>query len=176
MIEGAPQGYSLWIIPPAPVYEKISVLIERFSKRFNTSRFEPHLTLLGGLDGKEEELNNKTKDFSKLCQPLTITLQRCDFLHQYFRCLFINVNQTPALVRSYAEACRIFEKMPDLLFSPHISLMYGEISRAQKYSLIYDEIGESVDLSFKAAGVNLMKTEGEVKYWKRVSCHLFRDA
>ncbi len=45
-------NYSIWIIPPEPIFSQLSKTVNELSSRYACPVFEPHLTLLGNIDHK----------------------------------------------------------------------------------------------------------------------------
>jgi len=88
------QGYSLWLIPTGETYDRLNNIIVSLSKRYKTQYFEPHVTLVGGILGSEDDVISKTSQLTALLHPHMIELSRIDFLNEYFRCLFVKARET----------------------------------------------------------------------------------
>lgn len=44
--------FFLWLTSVGEGYDRVAELIDQLSERYRGPRFEPHLTLLGGLEGE----------------------------------------------------------------------------------------------------------------------------
>ncbi len=158
------KGYSLWLIPAGEVYQKLAKTISQLSRQYSAPNFEPHITLLGQLARPEEEVLSKTSQLATLLRPLEIKLTRVDYLDQYFRCLFIRVEETKEVVKANLKAREVFSRQNDPQYTPHLSLMYGHFTPKIKEKIIA-EIGREFNLSFKVRNIYLFSTKGEPKDW-----------
>jgi 2'-5' RNA ligase len=119
-----PISYSVWFIPEGNKYDILHSLIINISKKYTYIEFMPHVTLLGGFLGEENDLKNKTKNLAKKIAPLTIKFNEIAILNEFFRCLFfkIKTNHIFNHARSLAVDTFLYE---DYDFLPHLSLAYG---------------------------------------------------
>ncbi len=160
-------GYSLWLIPSNDVYRRLTETISQLSRKYSTPKFEPHITLIGEVDDIEEELVSKTGQLASISNPFTVKLTYVDYLDQYFRCIFLRVEETDDLMMANNKARETFGRQQDPKFMPHLSLMYGNFSSELKQQVIV-EIGRNFNLSFDINSVHLFSTDGEPKDWYRV--------
>lgn len=158
--------YALWLMPSGQVYDRLSGLITRLSTAYATLQFEPHVTLLGGLIGPEEEIEAKTLHLSTLIRACTITLVRAEYINEFFRCLFLRAEDTDELLTAHLKARKIFNRMEEPRYMPHLSLMYGDLPAEIKEEIIRD-IGKEWHTSFDVKSIHLFSTEGEPKEWHR---------
>ena len=105
--------------------------------------FEPHITLLGGIQGRsKEDVLALTEELasSSTIAPFQITFDRVacgDIFHQ---CLFILCEKTEALLAANAAARRAFNvdaSAPD--YMPHLSLLYSDIDISTRNALVEEE-------------------------------------
>lgn len=132
----AAKRYSLWLMPPPDVAQAISEVIERLSIAYATSRFAPHLTLLGGITGSEAALRDVAAALTARLEPLPARPLGIGRTDEYYRCLFIEVALNDALLDAHVLAQRFFETYDDRPFMPHISLLYGQLEPDEKERLI----------------------------------------
>ena len=160
-------GYSLWLMPSGHVRNRLADLISRLSGEYSSPGFEPHVTLIGNLPGPERETVSKTSELAASIRPLKIELDRVDFLDEYFRCLFIRAKKTEGLMQANLKARRVFGRLQDPAYMPHLSLMYGNFAPAVKRGVIAT-IGKEFDFGFVAKSVHLFSTGGKPGDWYRV--------
>jgi len=118
---------ALWIRPPAPARARLEAALDRARLRFGGPRFEPHVTLLGGIELAPQQAQPALQRLAHGLRPFTIRLGRADRRPgDYFRRLFLRVEPDPALeeARRAAQAC--FGGADGAAFEPHLSLVYGE--------------------------------------------------
>lgn len=161
------EGYSLWLMPSGDVYNKLATLISRLSQEYSTPNFIPHVTLLGEIMGSREEILSSTSRLATLIPPYEINLTVLAYLKEYFKSLFIKVEETTDVMNANLKARKIFNRQPDPKYMPHLSLMYGDFSRRTKEEIIV-RIGEGFKISFKARSIHLFSTNGEPRDWYRV--------
>lgn len=156
--------YSIWLIPRGAVYHKLDHLISLLSKSYRTPNFEPHVTLIGGVTGSENEILEKTAQLASLLRLFQIKLTQVNHFDEYFRCLFVRVEEVKPIVEANAKAREIFGKKDDLEYLPHLSLVYGNLTPETKEEIIA-KIGRKFDLRFEVKSFSLFSTQGEVKDW-----------
>jgi len=161
------KGYSLWFIPDNEIYDMLSDLISKLSSRLHTPVFEPHLTLIGEVEGEEKGIIQKTEELASAIRPFEITLTRIGYLDHFFRCLFIRAEESGNLLKANEKAKEIFGRMDDPKYMPHLSLVYGNLTEEKKKDVIA-ETGENFGISFVAGSIHLVKTTGETTDWKKI--------
>ncbi len=161
------KGYALWLMPSGDVYKRLAKIISQLSGEYSTPDFEPHVTLLPRLIGPEEEIVSKTSQLATLVRPYGIRLTKVDYLDEYFKCLFIKVEETEHVMDANAKAREIFNRQQDPKYMPHLSLLYGNFPPKTNEKII-TEIGKDFDLTFEARSIHLFSCDGEPKDWYRV--------
>ena len=161
------RGFSLWAMPTGNVYAELSEVIGQLSHRFESPSFEPHVTLLSGLDGPTKELTHKAATLAATIAPFKISLQRFGYLEKYFRCFFIHADRTNALLEVHQRASLLLGRSPDRGFLPHLSLVYGSLSAIEKEVLASD-LRLPMSIEFVVDALDLFSTEGEPRQWRRI--------
>jgi 2'-5' RNA ligase len=160
-------GYSIWLIPENGVYRKLSDLISQLSREHNTPSFDPHVTLIGGVLGSEQEVVSKTDRLASIIKPYKVGARNVEYLNEYFKCLFLRVKETDEVVRANSEARKVFGKQSDLKYMPHLSLMYGNLSPQAKEQIIA-KIGREIPVTFDVNSIRLFSTNGRLEEWYEV--------
>jgi 2'-5' RNA ligase len=159
--------YSIWLMPSGETYRQLSGLIFRLSQQYASPNFEPHVTLLGGLMGTEEELVSKTLQLAALLRPFTVELDQVEYLDEYFRSLFVRVKETRAIMEANKQARLVLGHKGGPAYMPHMSLMYGDKSPDLKEEII-DRIGRKFEHKFPVTDIYLFSTASATKDWYRV--------
>lgn len=115
-------------------------MIDRLSNRYHGPRFDPHMTLLGDIDGNLSAVEQKIKDLAKGLEKLELTLGPVSFSTTYFQSVFVRVNSNAKLMQLNLEAKKLFD-MENNVFMLHISLLYGDHDMATR-----EKAAASVDL------------------------------
>jgi|Deesub1362A_J573_1020465.scaffolds.fasta_scaffold00395_18 2'-5' RNA ligase len=161
------RNHALWIMPSGDVYERLSGLIRKLAEEYSTPVFEPHITLAGGLIGDGEDVISKTSQLASLIKPYEVMLTTVEYLDEYFKCLFIKVEETAGIMNAHLQAKKVFALPHDTKYMPHLSLMYGSLTPEKKEEII-KETGKRFDMSFEVKSLHLYCVEGEPEAWHRV--------
>lgn len=158
------KGYTLWLMPKGQLYEKLKALIKKLANENNGPAFEPHVTLLGGIELSEEEVIKRTTQLVKDQKPFYVTLKQIEYEDFYFRTLFVKAEITEFSQSLHNRAKQIFEKdIPP--YMPHLSLLYGNYPVDLKERII-TEIDREQRAQFEVSSIFLNKEFGEIKDWK----------
>jgi len=160
--------YSLWLMPPAPVRGRFADLIAHLSERLGTPRFEPHLTLSGGVFASPADPLARVADLAGRHPPVPVRLTHAEYTDAYFRCLYVRAALTPTLHALQCAAAEALGQQPDRDFMPHLSLVYGRLGPERKEHIL-DAIGRRFDLDFLADRLALYAPEGEPAAWRPVA-------
>lgn len=167
MAEMQTDQFSIWIVPSGDFYSEYKRIIQEFSKEFGTPEFDPHVTLLGGLTGTYADIFEKTKQLAALLKPYLLELENFGYEDYYFRSLYIKVRQSEKVMEAYKTAIKVF-KVPDPQpYMPHLSLLYGNISLAEKRAAT-SRIQFEVNRSFRVDQLSLYLVSGKVNEWRVV--------
>lgn len=159
---------SLWLLLPQEVHARFQALITRLSVRLGTPAFGPHITLLGGLTGTEEDLCRRTRVLAGALRSFEVRLLEAAWLDEYYRCLFVEVAPSRALSAAHEAAGRHFDQQPDARFYPHLSLVYGKLGQKEKMQIL-DDIGKTFDESVRIEHIALYDTSGPPSEWRCVT-------
>lgn len=158
---------SLWLMPEGDVFDHYFETIAKLSQRLATPAFFPHVTLLGLIDETNEEVESKTVKLAAQFHPFRIEFTGVGALDEYFRCLFVRVKETPALLTAHQQVRELFGRKDDPPLMPHLSLVYGDLEPLTK-EIISNELGEGYLRSFYVRSLHLFLTHGEPSDWQRL--------
>ena len=163
------KGYSIWLIPKGNIYKKLSNIIGGLSLQHSSPIFEPHVTLLGGIIGNQEEIIANTKKLALIIKPYKVQLAGVDFIDYYLKALFLKAIGTKSVLKPNEKTCAIFKMKNNGEYLPHLSLIYGDFPEALKKEVIENENLRSLKANFIVDMIYLFKTEGEVRDWKKIA-------
>ncbi len=164
MVLHSAHAYSIWLKPAGEVRAGLAGIISRLSREYSTPLFEPHVTLIGGLTGQEEELIAQTRQLAGQLRPFVVQLGEVGRLDEFYRCLFIRVQETEPVMKANAQARKVFQRESDDKYMPHLSLLYGNLPPAVKEEIMA-QIGRRFRRSFPVDRIHLVSTQGEPKDW-----------
>jgi len=155
--------YSLWLVPEESALSKFLKIIGDLSEKYNSPKFEPHITLLSRIEGEEDDLIKKTEELVSFLSTLTITLESFGFSKYPHKALYLNVKKTDELLSAHEKASEIYSHNAE--FAPHMSLLWGTFDIDLKLKII-EELGEQND-TFKISSVELYDiTNEDENLWK----------
>lgn len=172
-------GYSLWLVPDtkSEVYRVLAQCISDIAKEYQTPNFVPHATLLGGVDGNEEDVRNKTRKLAEMIAPYEMELGEVGSNGIYFQILFSKVEQTEVVMRPNIVAQKVFGVEKGKYF-PHASLTYGDFP-LETVAVLQQQLRERchsiTGKKFLVQDIELWRTEGEVKDWRKVATFPFKS-
>lgn len=158
---------ALWFELDEVSAHRFSDAIDALSERFSTPRFLPHITVFNGLsldqtpaiafvDGLVQDSNDVTVDFTDI-----------GYDDMWSRSLHVRVVPSERM-------CEIHDRVanwlgvPGPLYSPYLSLLYGEFAKHQKMRAVEDmqlHLPERANI----AAVSLWHTDPtSVSMWKRL--------
>ncbi len=126
------------------------------------------MTLAGSIVGPAREVESKVKDLARRIPPFTVRLTTVEGREEYFRCLFVRVDQTHPIMSAHEAAREIFRFPKQPAFMPHLSLLYGSLPSKEKERLIAS-LGRRFELEFKAATLHLYLIKREPEAWRRLA-------
>lgn len=162
--------YSLWLTPSGEQARRLAETIERLGRIHGGPRFDPHLTLLGGLSGAEDLMLAATERIAAVLQPIVMRFHGIEFGDEPYRCLYLRVAEDDDLMAAHREAMRRFGRTVDPSFMPHLSLFYGTLS-PERRTAIAATLEERRYAACRAARLRLVATGGEPPSWRYVREH-----
>jgi len=161
---------SVWIVPAGDALTRIEKLMRRMHARTGGPRFKPHLTLLTGSETTQADAGLKLKHLAARLKPFEIALDRIEWQRDYFRCLYLAAKATSELAAAQRAAYEVFEMNPPPPFTPHVSLVYGDVDEALKRELAA-EAGSRLEVGFTATAVELVNASPSVAVtgWKTLA-------
>lgn len=156
--------YSIWLMPPAALRERFAELIDALSRRLGTPRFEPHITLAAPRAVTDAQALSEAQRLATRLAPVPLRFNGIDHTDAYFRCLFLRAVKTPEILAAHRRACAELGEPIEADYMPHLSLVYGEIDRAEKEKMIAD-VGARFPAEFVADGIAVCSVVGPPDAW-----------
>jgi 2'-5' RNA ligase len=162
----AERTYSLWLMPTGAVAQRFAQLIGQLARRYASPVFPPHVTLVGSIKAREEEMIGKTRELASLIHAFPIRLNTIAFTDAYYRALYVQAEPSTTLLAAYQQARKLFPDEHKPGYTPHLSLLYGDFPQTTKVKMIH-EIGEDLAEEFEAERLYLYLTEGQTDTWQQ---------
>lgn len=159
------KGYSIWLIPDGKARDILNSIINKFSKKYNSPYFQPHVTLIGEIEESENLIIEKACLLAQELYEFEIKLESYGQTEDYFRSLFLEAHKGRFILEANNKAREIFKVADKQQFLPHLSLIYGNLSNEAKEGMI-SEIKDSLPISFNVNKLHITSTLGEPKDWR----------
>lgn len=151
--------YHFWLKPSGKAYDILKKTIAELGETYQAPFFEPHVTLLSSLPGSEEEILLQSLQLGRSLQPFGLQLTDPAYGNQYFQCVFLKIQKTPALMNAHELAKRLFEKEVTS-YMPHLSLLYGNYSSGLKEQIV-TTLPATLSLTFTIDKIDLIRAGSE---------------
>lgn len=158
--------YSVWIIPPQPVFDELSKVILDLTIEYNAPIFKPHMTVLGNIDRELGNIQKAAKTVAKGTEKLSLSLGPISFSTTYYQSVLVGVNSTAQLMKLNLDIKKLLD-IENSVFMPHISLMYGDHDMETR-----EKIAAKIKLqsnSFIAAEIVIIPEKSEPKEWEPIA-------
>lgn len=124
--------FGLWLMPEAGARDDLRARIAGLARGYGGVPFEPHVTLLGGVNDEAAGLAARLQTLAAQLRVMTVRPAEIQHRPEYFRCLYIKIVPDAALDRARGLARSLFRHGATAPFEPHISLLYGDLPEALK--------------------------------------------
>lgn len=165
--------YSLWLRPFGDIAFSIQQRINKLSEKYQTPSFEPHVTLLSGIRYGETELIQLTETLAGALKPFDLLLTKAGYRDKFYQSLFVHIKKSKELMNAYETALQLFGYEADEEFIPHLSLLYGDLSREEKERIL-SVMGREFHIRFQVHSLLLVNTEGKPADWKKIHLAEFK--
>lgn len=135
--------YSLWLVPTGEAFRGLQKTIRALSHKYNTPGFSPHVTLASGIGGSPAEVVSRGKELTQHVKSLQVAFPGVEGRDEYYRCLFLRAKESRCLLEAHRRAVQVFGLPAHAGFMPHLSLVYGNLSRAQKAGIIAEAVSQA---------------------------------
>ncbi len=158
-------GCSVWLVPENTAAKKITSIISELSQRYATPLFEPHITIAKGIKNTNN-LPGRFREFFKSTLQFELSTGGINIDEHFFKCVFIEVEKTAFLSDLRKKADSYF-RVPERQYNPHISLLYSDISMAER-----ERTARSLSVDIKKFAIKKVKlylTIGKAYEWKELA-------
>jgi 2'-5' RNA ligase len=156
--------YSIWLMPSDKELMRYQEIIDEFSLRFDTPGFEPHITLFTGIETLTDDLIYQISVLAALTDTFELMFKELALKNNYFQAIYLKPDFNNSLSTMNEELTVLFPSV-NYAFKPHLSLLYGNISKENKEDYLR-QFDSTILGSFHATTLRIMKTVGEVEMWQ----------
>lgn len=145
------EKFSIWLAPQSADYLELDRLIVELSDRYETLKFEPHLTLYSGACKDRDFCSRMIAEAAAGTGAITLTIGGIHATAEFFKTLFIEFEDSSRLSDLNRKIKAALNQDSGYTLKPHLSLMYKELKidrklevartiSISKTAIVFDEI------------------------------------
>lgn len=167
------ETYSIWLVPDRETraYRTLDGLIGDFAQSYSDAPdFEPHVTLLSGIEMDEAAVEARLRDLVRDHNPFGVEFGDVSCSTTTHQCVFLLVAPSVTLLRFRRTASELFDR-EERMYVPHLSLVYSGMNMEDRVRLARSIDAESLPDDVQVDTVKVVDTGGSVPDWRTVSTH-----
>lgn len=150
-------AHSIWLTLDPAGEARLSPLIDALAAEYARPSFQPHITLLGELDG-DPDATAAELDGLDWPENSTAEVTGVDWGGTYFTAIFLQLTVPRALYEIREGVSQSLLGRAPKLYRPHASLAYGPIEAAEKQRLIGKFAEEFAGAKFRIGAVAVVSS------------------
>ena len=163
-------GYSIWLEPEGNLKGRLNKVIQTLAQENGTPVFEPHVTLIGGMEGSEADIKRNTESLALKMKPFSIELTGqigCEETWQ--KAVFVCVRETDPVMEANRLARLEFNLPSGDIYKPHLTLMYSDSILMERRIAITRGLNRlDVTGQFDVSRIRLNRN-GKVEEWVKLA-------
>lgn len=162
--------YGLWLVPDrqSKEYETFQNIINEYSEKYDDApKFEPHVTITGGLETTEDIAREKTEKIANNTDPVDLQFKEPHCSTTRFQCVFILVEPSENLLNINQDTIGEFNKDP-YMYVPHLSIIYSDIDVKERRNAVDSLQNTDLPNSVSADTIQLLESSGNVDDWDMI--------
>ena len=156
---------SIWLTPADEDADYLQNIINKLASVYRAPVFSPHMTLLSLVDLNPKELQSVLTNVAQEITPLFVTMSGLNHTNNIWKTVFIELEEAPELIALQQRVVTQLSTAPPYEYLPHLSLIYKEMSTAQREDIIRNL---TVMNSYKMDKITGMRTGTDVEKWEQV--------
>ena len=126
------ETYSVWLMPESDWAREFKRIVDDLADCFETPRFVPHLTLIGGQPFDRVDLGRRVKSLVAGSRSIWRPIVDVALGDAYFRSFYALFGAEGALLSLKQRTDRAVLGVEQAGFIPHVSLLYGTVEAGRK--------------------------------------------
>lgn len=130
-----PPPTAVWLLPSTDDALRLTAIIDDLAARHGSPRFEPHLTVLGGLRLDPARTQAVMRRIADRTAPMELAIRGVRHSPVFFESVFLRIEDDRRLQALRGQLCVDLGHRPHRAPAPHVSLVYGELPEDLRRSL-----------------------------------------
>ena len=165
--------YSIWLVPDrgTDAYQQLEETIGEYAQRYEDApEFEPHITVVGGVEGDISALEEGVRSFAEDQDSFSVDFTRVHCSTTRHQCVFLLVEPTVDLLSLHQKAVEVFD-VDAGMYVPHLSLVYSDMSMEERLEMVESIDTTALPSDVPIGEITLVKTSGPVSEWETVATY-----
>lgn len=157
--------YAIWLTFSKNDRDYLKNIIDAISEKYNSPKFEPHVTVYGLIDLKFDFIDNIINEVTQNCNSCIVKKSNVLQSEELWKTVFIELKMNQQLKSINENLRKYFEKISKYEFNPHISLIYKILPKDEK-SKIINELNLKNEFTIDA--IAIQEFFSDIEKWKIV--------
>lgn len=128
MLKNKEKLMAVWLIPTKKDYDILHEIIKDLSKKFNSSCFEPHLTVYAAKASQIESYEYFSNYIAQIISPISLNIISLKHSSEFTKTLYITFGDSRKLLETTSKINKQF-KSGISSYDPHLSLLYASTQK-----------------------------------------------
>ncbi|MGQ3330773.1 2'-5' RNA ligase family protein [Halorubrum sp. FL23] len=162
--------YSIWLTleESSSAHAQLKRVIDTLAHTYDDApAFEPHLTLVGGIDGDRQRLAHTVSALGEETEPSELDISGVQCSTTAHQCVFCLVEPSLQLLQLRRQAMTTLER-PEAMYVPHLSLIYSDMGLDQRVALADAIDPAALPNQVRVTTIEVVETSGPVTDWESV--------
>ena len=158
------KGYWLWGLFPTKDKDFLNKIKAKVQSKLKSPSFETHLTLTGPYFNIDNVFFNKLKTFAENNSAIMLNAYEYNFKQEIFESFYITIKNSQDLQKLRRNIYELNNFDRANIYSPHISLSYGNHGKKEKKELIskLPELNKKIRMS----KIAIVEVDEDINLWK----------
>ncbi len=134
MFQNKEKLIAVWLIPTKKDYDILHGIIKDLSRKFNSSCFEPHLTIYAAKASQIESYEHLSNYITQIISPILLNIIGLKHSSEFTKTLYISFGESPKLLEITSKINKQF-KHGISSYDPHLSLLYSSTQKNNRKKL-----------------------------------------
>jgi len=157
--------YAIWLTFSKSDRDYLKSIIDKISEKYNSPKFEPHITVYGLLNSKMSLIDKVIKEVSQNSNSFLVKKSEILQSEVFWKTVYIELEMNQQLGIIHKNLKKHFEKILKYEFSPHISLIYKILSIEEKIKII-NEL--NIKNEFRVKKIAIQEFFPDIEKWNVV--------
>jgi len=128
--------YGFWIIPENDFYQELKKLIRKYSKKYSSPSFVPHMTIHGSVASTDKNVIEDVLKVASKIKPFEVEVGEVEFSTTYFQCIFARMKTSAIMLNTHLALKKQLKDAENNVFMPHASLVYGDFDMKTREQIV----------------------------------------